>query len=102
MPLGARAVAAPREAPTPLRGVPYRAQEYEDETAEIDAILRFNDNRDKSFMQKMGEAEAIRAVEKKKAQERKERGKGSEDLGQNFAQGSGRNPKSRDYVADRM
>ena len=70
---------------------------FESANDELDTLLRYNDQREKVFSQRMGEADAIREVEQRAAADRQgER----TDLVENFPEGE--TTRSRDSIADRI
>ena len=74
--------------------VPVRTQTFDTPEDELNALLRANDYRDKSFRQKMGEADAIRELIEAQSEDREK------NPLQNFAEGE--TGTTRDKIADRI
>ena len=53
-----------------MESVPVRVLEFENELDEREAIITFNKQREKTFSQKMAEAEELEAIERERARER--------------------------------
>ena len=87
-----------------MESVPVRVLEFENELDEREAIITFNKQREKTFSQKMAEAEELEAIERERARRRQVElaGKRNSDLEEMLPQGDGttrRAPQTRDKVA---
>ena len=89
---------------TGIGRVPVRVAEFESELDEREALIEFNRQREKTFSQKMAEADEIREIVEQRAKERQgER----TDLVDEFPQGAdgrggGEANKSRDEIAEKV
>lgn len=80
-----------------LEIVPVGIATFENELDEIEAIIEFNRQREKTFVQKMKEAEALEGIEKERAKNRQETGNNQHRLKEIFPEPS--QGQTRDKVA---
>lgn len=84
---------------TGLKYVPVEVKEYETELDEREAIIDFNRQREKTFSQKMAEAEELEVIERERAEKRMLAGKSAEPYG-NISVGF--KGETRDKVASKI
>ncbi len=83
-----------------LTTVPVHEVRFDSDLDEREAVIEFNRQRDKTFSQKMAEAEELEAIERERARERQEmlgRTHGDDPSGNHSGRG-----ETRDLVADRV
>jgi site-specific DNA-methyltransferase (adenine-specific) len=82
-----------------LKNIPVNIISYADINEEKEAIISFNNQREKTFSQRMKEAEQLEIIEKERAKERKISGK---SIDHRFYLTTGRKGRTSDTVAEKI